>query len=251
MATKHNIQNSQFVSIEQTPASVLHRFLAYVIDTLVMYAYFYLVGQLQIIFNIVDTTVGEWAFVILCIIPCFYSLICEQCFNGVTLGKKLMHLRVVMLNGESVTFTASVLRCMLSIIDYWFFCIGAVVIFCNRKHQRLGDLAAGAIVISERSVSSSYDPLKRFKSLPEDYQPVYAFAADFTWNQISLINATRLPLRRLAAKVASGKRAEQVRLLSHKIATLYGVDEAGIEPNDFLWTLCDDYYYFQKLRVKN
>ena len=115
-----------------------------------------------------------------------------------------------MLNGESVTFTASVLRCMLSIIDHWFFCIGAVVIFCNRKHQRLGDLAVGAIVISERSVSSSYDPLKRFKSLPEDYQPVYAFAADFTWNQISLINATRLPLRRLAAKVAVEKVVEMI-----------------------------------------
>lgn len=251
MATKHNIQNSQFVSIEQTPASVLQRFLAYVIDTLVMYAYFYLITQLETMFKLTDSKVGVWVIVILCIVPYFYSLICEQCFNGVTLGKKLMHLRVVMLNGESVTFSASVLRCMLSIIDYWFFYIGAVVIFCNRKHQRLGDLAAGAIVISEQSTSSSYDPLKRFKSLPEDYQPVYAFAADFSWNQISFINATRLPLRRLAAKVASSKRAEQVRLLSHKIATLYGVDESELEPNEFLWTLCDDYYYFQKLKVNS
>jgi len=249
MATNHNIVNSQFVNIEQTPASVLQRVIAYVIDTLLVGAFYYAFAFIEGMLSLYATTAGTYVAVFIALLPAFYVPICEQFCNGLTLGKKVMNLRVVMLNGESITFTASFLRWLLSYVDLYFFCIGAMVIFCNRKHQRIGDLAAGAIVICESKQSTSYDPLRRFNSLPEGYMPVYPFAADFTWNQISLITNTRLPYRN--SPVFLNARGEKnIKLLAEKIASIYHVDLTNINANDFLWTLCDDYnYYTQEERI--
>jgi uncharacterized RDD family membrane protein YckC len=65
-----------------------------------------------------------------------------------TPGKMLMGLRVVKLNGEPYTVGAVLLRNILRLIDGLFFYLVAIIsIAVTHKRQRLGDLAAGTLVV--------------------------------------------------------------------------------------------------------
>ena len=54
-------------------------------------------------------------------------------------------------DGSAITFRASALRNLVRLVDALpgFYFVGAVAIFASRNNQRLGDLAAGTIVVRE------------------------------------------------------------------------------------------------------
>ena len=82
-----------------------------------------------------------------------YSILFETIWNGQTPGKRLIKIRVVQKNGSPVTFTQVLVRNMFTIIDQlpFFYTIGIISIFLTRRNQRLGDLAAGTVVLREKS----------------------------------------------------------------------------------------------------
>lgn len=67
---------------------------------------------------------------------------------GATLGKKAMGLKVVRENGEAMDWGASIIRNLLRIIDgFFFYLVGAIVVWVSKKRQRLGDMAAKTLVV--------------------------------------------------------------------------------------------------------
>ena len=80
-----------------------------------------------------------------------YPLAFELAAGGRTPGKRWSSLRVVCDNGSPVTFRASALRNLLRLVDMLpgLYLVGAIAIFATRSNQRLGDLAAGTIVVRE------------------------------------------------------------------------------------------------------
>jgi uncharacterized RDD family membrane protein YckC len=87
----------------------------------------------------------------------FWTL--EALWSGKTLGKYVMGLRVVGDLGEPVTFTAASIRNLVRIVDFlpFFYALGLVVLFVNGRGKRLGDLAAGTIVVRDREAVSLHD----------------------------------------------------------------------------------------------
>lgn len=81
-----------------------------------------------------------------------YFVVCETTMQGQSVGKKMMSLRVIRADGLPVGFGDSVLRNLLRAADFLpnFYAIGAICMCLDRKFRRLGDLAAGTLVISER-----------------------------------------------------------------------------------------------------
>ena len=83
-----------------------------------------------------------------------YFVLFEALNGGRTPGKQAVGIRVVMETGHSVTPTAAVIRNLLRLIDCYFplcpFLPGLVMIFLHGRNQRLGDLAAGTIVVRDR-----------------------------------------------------------------------------------------------------
>lgn len=81
-----------------------------------------------------------------------YFTLFETFWNGQTPGKRLCKIRVIQQSGRQLTFFEAMTRNLLRIIDILpgFYLIGVIAMLCNRQHQRLGDLAAGTIVIHER-----------------------------------------------------------------------------------------------------
>lgn len=69
--------------------------------------------------------------------------------SGQTLGKKIKGIKVVKENGDPPSFGDALIRTILRIIDgIAFYLVGFIVIQVSEKKQRLGDKAAGTIVVN-------------------------------------------------------------------------------------------------------
>lgn len=90
-----------------------------------------------------------------------YPVVCETFWNGKTVGKMLVGLRVVTVEGAPVRFRHAAIRAALGLVDF-LVGLGAVAILSalgTRRSQRLGDLAAGTIVIRERKDGGAAQPI--------------------------------------------------------------------------------------------
>jgi len=83
-----------------------------------------------------------------------YFILFETVWNGQTPGKKIFNLRVVRDGGYPVTFLASATRNLIRLADFlpMAFAAGALSVFFHAQYKRLGDLAAGTVVVKERPV---------------------------------------------------------------------------------------------------
>ena len=81
-----------------------------------------------------------------------YFIALEVAWRGQSVGKRLMGLRVIRANCGSVGFTEAALRNVLRLVDWLpgFYLVGALFIFFSQREQRVGDFAAGTVVVRER-----------------------------------------------------------------------------------------------------
>jgi uncharacterized RDD family membrane protein YckC len=80
-----------------------------------------------------------------------YDVMMDYSWRGQTLGKRIMRLRVVDARGLRLTFAQCVMRNVLRFIDClpFAYAVGGIASLANARGQRLGDLAAGTIVVHE------------------------------------------------------------------------------------------------------
>ncbi|MCX6621902.1 MAG: stage II sporulation protein M [Acidobacteria bacterium] len=88
----------------------------------------------------------------LCAVWIGYSLVLEWWWRGRTVGKRILGLRVMDVNGLRLDPSQIVLRNLLRFIDAMplFYLVGGVTALCSGKSQRLGDFAANTVVIRHR-----------------------------------------------------------------------------------------------------
>lgn len=82
-----------------------------------------------------------------------YYLLFEMIWNGQSPGKRWVGLRVLKGNGGPISFVDSAIRNLVRVVDFLpaYYGIGVIVMFLNNRAQRLGDLAAGTVVVRERN----------------------------------------------------------------------------------------------------
>ena len=78
-----------------------------------------------------------------------YPLLMEVFNHGQTLGKRLLSIQVIRLDGTEPSVSNSLTRWLLLLIDFFYFIIGLVFIIFTKNSQRLGDLAAGTTVVKK------------------------------------------------------------------------------------------------------
>ncbi|MFN2594834.1 MAG: RDD family protein [Actinomycetota bacterium] len=80
-----------------------------------------------------------------------YDVLFETLASGQTPGKKRMHLRVIRDGGRPVGFVAAAIRNLLRLVDVLplSYGVGIVAIVASRRNKRLGDMAAGTLVVVE------------------------------------------------------------------------------------------------------
>ncbi|MGE0879211.1 MAG: RDD family protein [Acidimicrobiia bacterium] len=100
---------------------------------------------------------SSWVAIVVLIVALFmvvfgYPIISESVFRGQTLGKKALGLRVVTVEGGPVRFRHSVVRAFLLLVDVLLVpvgVVGATAILISARNQRLGDMAAGTVVVRQ------------------------------------------------------------------------------------------------------
>jgi uncharacterized RDD family membrane protein YckC len=79
-----------------------------------------------------------------------YFIVMEA-LKGGTVGKMVMGLKIVKLaDGSAISWKESVIRNILRIVDgFFFYLVGAIIIWVSKNKQRLGDIAAATIVVKK------------------------------------------------------------------------------------------------------
>ena len=150
------IQTPEGIAIEYTLAGAGSRFIAELVDILLRLALLAAI-TLVLALTLDGTSLSKSIALIVAIVVWFaiwfgYDVLFEVWGAGRTPGKRWSGLRVVGLGGEPVGLAASSIRTLMRIIDVWatLAIAGTASIMATKRNQRLGDLAAGTIVIRER-----------------------------------------------------------------------------------------------------
>ncbi|MFX0557648.1 RDD family protein [Maribacter sp. CXY002] len=166
------IETAQNISIDQNTAHLGDRILAFIIDTLIIVIYYVLMVWLLLAMDVEAN--DQWAIYMLLGLPAFlYYFVMETFMDGKTIGKNFMQIRVVKLDGTKPNFSSFFVRWILRIIDISLSSGGLAIltILIRGKGQRIGDIAAGTTVISEKKRVFLKDTL--FRELPADYKPKF------------------------------------------------------------------------------
>ena len=232
-----DILTGQHITIKYEPANISKRMLALILDYIFMGAY--MLALFYVFFEVFNQSF-DWQdadaiiFVVLCLPLLCYHVIFETLMNGQTPGKVIAKIRVTNIDGSTPNFLSYFLRWLLLPVDLMpYGGTGALFIVFTKNHQRLGDLAAGTIVVNSVSSSSKFNLDNIFDEFSEDYRPVFREAELLTEGQIQLI--TQL--------LDNSSKEKSIEHLARKIKQKINI-ETKMNNRKFLETIVKDYNYY-------
>ncbi|HOJ77504.1 MAG TPA: RDD family protein [Bacillota bacterium] len=163
MSDIYQVITPENVEIDYEIAGIGSRFLALVIDItiqgILISAFIMVLRLLNLealptlninINSYQNSIISTIIITMLAIISLGYYIILETVMHGQTIGKKLLNIRVRKEQGYAPTFWDILLRNLIRPIDFFiFYSIGFLVMFFSKNSKRLGDYAAGTIVVKE------------------------------------------------------------------------------------------------------
>ena len=149
-----SIETPEQIDISFQKAGIGSRFYAALIDTgllaLILFVGYYV--NRNFIMELGDT-LGNWLGAIggILVFALFwgYYMVFEVTSNGQTLGKRVLGVRVIKDGGYPIGFADSAIRNLVRVVDFlpFFYGAGLLTMLINGNWQRLGDLAAGTLVV--------------------------------------------------------------------------------------------------------
>lgn len=216
------IPTPEGVDLELTLAGVGSRFASALLDYLIQLAIIIALGLvLGLGFGLSPGSDGLAAavwIVLSFLLFVGYDITFEMLAAGRTPGKRANGLRVVREDGGPVTFPISAARNVLRIIDILpgMYLVGILAILVSRRNQRLGDLAAGTLVVRER------------RALPPEPVRVYRAAATTTapaWDTSAIDDVELAAVRSFLARrhgLTDDARAHLARELTARLRPKVG-----------------------------
>ena len=173
------IKTTQNVTIEYELASLWERFLAFLIDTLVIAVVYTILTVL--ILNGLSENMDEMTWIISVVVTLpmilfiFYQLLSEVLADGQSWGKKAMGIKVVRLDGQEPGLSDYLLRAVFHFVDTFLSltALAALFISSSAQRQRLGDMTANTSVVRVKfSLRFRLEDILKINSL-QDYEPEY------------------------------------------------------------------------------
>ena len=163
------IATPEGVDLELMLAGVGSRFVSALVDLAIQIALLVGVTGLAVAVRAFGSGFGA-AFALIAAFFVFaaYDVLFEVFAAGRTPGKRVNGLRVVRIDGSPVTFFTSAVRNVLRLVDILpgMYLVGIAAILVTRQNQRLGDVAAGTLVVRERTEQPALQGLRAPQPLP-------------------------------------------------------------------------------------
>lgn len=224
------IATPEGLELELQLAGVGSRSIGALLDEIVRWVLF---GACAVLLLALDVS-GGWETAILVLLLFLlrfvYDVLFEVGAGGRTPGKRLAGLRVVRVGGRPVDFISSAIRNVLRVVDFLplFYGLGMLVVLLTARNQRVGDLAAGTLVVRDRVASPPAAALAPSSVSPE---------AIVGWD-VSAVSATDIATvrqfleRRYALTDAA--RAELAGELARRLRTRVAGAPPDLAPERFL-----------------
>ncbi|GAA4060408.1 RDD family protein [Amphibacillus indicireducens] len=174
MLEQSEIKTPEHVTVRYSYAGLGSRAIAFMIDQFIIGLVYFLIFiglffifESQLItanFDQLFLWVLAGAVLLVFAIEWSYFVLFEFFWNGKTIGKKIIGIRVMKDNGHRLTLLSSIIRNLMRIVDELStsYLIGILLIFFHAENKRLGDLTAGTIVVHDRERKrkpSRHDPI--------------------------------------------------------------------------------------------
>lgn len=242
------------IDIEFEVAEFHKRLLAYLIDFVLII--FYLFSMLFLLYGGFKMGESSSGFITLVLIvpTLLYSLLSELLFGGQTVGKKILNIKVVSLNGGEPTLGQYLLRWFLRFYEWGFVVFflfwsnglmgiavlilggitSIIIILLSNNNQRLGDIVAGTVVVNTRSKITVDDTI--FKPItPDNYKVSFPEVMRLSDRDINTVKNVLLQAQRTNHFEMCNRVAYKVQAVLKVSSELYAVD--------FLEKILEDYNY--------
>jgi len=231
------ITTSQNIDIDYEVAGLGERILGWLID-IVIFGLIFFLGMVGVglIAAVNDSGIGVIILIgIYASLFVFYDLICEIFMNGQSIGKRIMKIKVISLDGGQPTVSQYFLRWLFRIVDISLdggVC-ALISIAVSEKQQRVGDMVAGTTLIRTEPRTQ----MQHIAFVPEadNYEPVFKEAGTLSEQDVTLIQD-------VINTYVKTKNAYVVQNMAMRIRNHLGVTQPN-EMNDmrFLQTIIKDY----------
>ncbi len=238
------INTTQNVNINFVAASVGERILAYLIDLIIKLAY--IVVTYQVVFKLIGIDdflrgMDYWSIIAVIVsfyLPVvFYSLVFETFLEGQTIGKRIMKIKVVKIDGYQASIYDYMVRWFFRIVDLNIASgiVALITIATSKKSQRLGDMTAGTSVITlKNNVNISHTILE---DLEDDYEPSYPNVIKLSDNDARIIKETY-------TRAKASRDFETLSKLRQKVMEVIELKECNQNDLQFIDTVLKDYNYY-------
>ncbi|MAW64761.1 MAG: RDD family protein [Flavobacteriales bacterium] len=238
-----SINTTQNVAIDYELAGLVDRLLAFLIDTIILVLYLSTVLWFAYQGEAFDGANKMMLFIIIIFLlfpPLIgYHLACEALWNGQSIGKKALKIKVIKCNGQQMDIRDYGKRWMFRLVDIFFSCgsMAVLTIMSNDYNQRLGDIVGDTCVVkmSPRNQISIHDVLKIKNQ--DNYEPKYEGVVRFTEEDMLLLKNT---LDR--AKINPNEHYKKLlTLLTNKICKELEIKNVPKKRTKFLKMILNDY----------
>ncbi len=161
----------------------------------------------------------------------FYDLICEVFLNGQSVGKRVMNIKVISLDGARPGFGQYIIRWLFRIVDFLitFQLAGLISVIITKNKQRIGDLAAGTTLVTTNPRTNVSQ--LTFAPVNQDYVPVFKEVNQLADRDIVLIH-----------EVIQSGNAVLIHQMANQIKTHLSVI-SSFDDLLFLKTIVQDYNF--------
>src|SRR5579872_6457141 len=240
------------IEVEFTIAAFYKRFLAWLLDFVILIAYYIIVSRILSEMAGVAWMEHGWLLVLIGLPPFLYHLLCEIFLNGQSIGKKAARIKVISADGGQPSISQYLIRWLFRSADFpvwilpaigygalpwWcsiFLFAGLACILATPHSQRIGDLVAGTILIDTRTRTSWEDTV--FTELSDDYRPRYPQVMQLSDKDINTLKSIINSVSRSGDYDLSMRIADRIR---SKLGLPHDQDSL-----EFLQTLLMDYNYY-------
>ena len=164
-------------------ADIVHRFVALLIDGIILGVLYAVLMVVFIFAGVFAFSMGGtfgfglWAIVLMVVwffIAIMYFTVQEGGPSGATIGKKLMHLKVVDTNYQPIDMSKAFIRNLMRLwfisgVAFIILIIDVVLILVKPEKQRIGDIVAHTYVVNDQPMQMGPQPF--YAPQQQQYQP--------------------------------------------------------------------------------